>query len=175
MTATPFVVNDPGRHRPSQRHRDRDADLSARHGGRGCSPAPCTSSTSAGAASWAPPQVYEEGLYIPITKIVDKGEINHWLVDIIAANVREPVQVIGDIYSEIASNEVGGKRLVAMMDEFGLEHRRPRPAHPRPFARRSKVAVRHLSELHDGRRHERQNRWKSRRADDRTERHRCRF
>jgi hypothetical protein len=36
--------------------------------------------------------------------------------------VREPVEVIGDIYSEIASNEVGGKRLVAMMDEFGLEH-----------------------------------------------------
>ena len=67
-------------------------------------------------------QVYEEGLYLPITKIVDKGEMNQWLIDIIAANVREPVQVIGDIYSEISSNEVGGKRLVAMMDEFGLEH-----------------------------------------------------
>ena len=63
-------------------------------------------------------QVYEEGLYIPITKIVDKGEINQWLVDLIAANVREPVQVIGDIYSLISSNEVGGRRLVAMMDEF---------------------------------------------------------
>ena len=67
-------------------------------------------------------QVYEEGLYIPITKIVDSGEMNQWLIDIITANVREPVQVIGDIYSEIASNDVGGKRLVAMMDEFGLEH-----------------------------------------------------
>jgi len=67
-------------------------------------------------------QVYEEGLYLPITKIVDKGEMNQWLIDIIAANVREPVQVIGDIYSEISSNEVGGKRLIAMMDEFGLEH-----------------------------------------------------
>jgi N-methylhydantoinase B len=67
-------------------------------------------------------QVYEEGIYLPITKIVDRGEVNEWLIDIIKANVREPVQVIGDIYSEIASNEVGGKRLVAMMDEFGLEH-----------------------------------------------------
>ncbi|CAN5172862.1 hydantoinase B/oxoprolinase family protein [soil metagenome] len=67
-------------------------------------------------------QVYEEGIYIPITKIVDRGEMNDWLIDIIKANVREPIQVIGDIYSEIASNEVGGKRLVAMMDEFGLEH-----------------------------------------------------
>ncbi len=67
-------------------------------------------------------QVYEEGIYIPITKIVDRGEMNIWLIDLIKANVREPVQVIGDIYSEIASNEVGGQRLVAMMDEFGLEH-----------------------------------------------------
>jgi N-methylhydantoinase B len=67
-------------------------------------------------------QVYEEGLYIPITKIVDKGKVNQWLVDLIAANVREPVQVIGDIYSLIASNEVGGRRLTGMMDEFELEH-----------------------------------------------------
>jgi N-methylhydantoinase B len=66
-------------------------------------------------------QVYEEGIYIPITKIVDKGRVNQWLMDLIAANVREPVQVIGDIYSLISSNEVGGRRLLDMMDEFGLE------------------------------------------------------
>lgn len=67
-------------------------------------------------------QVYEEGIYIPITKIADKGKVNQWLVDLIAANVREPIQVIGDIYSLISSNEVGGRRLLDMMDEFGLEH-----------------------------------------------------
>ena len=33
-------------------------------------------------------QVYEEGIYIPITKIVDGGKVNQWLVDLIAANVR---------------------------------------------------------------------------------------
>jgi N-methylhydantoinase B len=67
-------------------------------------------------------QVYEEGIYIPITKIVDKGRVNQWLVDLIAANVREPIQVIGDIYSLISSNEIGGRRLLDMMDEFELEH-----------------------------------------------------
>ena len=65
-------------------------------------------------------QVYEEGIYIPITKIVDKGKVNQWLVDLIAANVREPIQVIGDIYSLISSNEIGGRRLLDMMDEFEL-------------------------------------------------------
>ena len=65
-------------------------------------------------------QVYEEGIYIPITKIVDRGKVNQWLVDLIAANVREPIQVIGDIYSLISSNEIGGRRLLDMMDEFEL-------------------------------------------------------
>ena len=67
-------------------------------------------------------QVYEEGIYIPITKIVDKGKVNQWLMDLIAANVREPIQVLGDIYSLISSNEIGGRRLGDMMDEFELEH-----------------------------------------------------
>ncbi|HZQ01609.1 MAG TPA: hydantoinase B/oxoprolinase family protein [Reyranella sp.] len=66
-------------------------------------------------------QVYEEGIYIPITRIAEKGKVNQWLVDLIAANVREPIQVIGDIYSLISSNEIGGRRLTEMMDEFGLE------------------------------------------------------
>ena len=43
-------------------------------------------------------------------------------LDLIAANVREPIQVIGDIYSLISSNEIGGRRLLDMMDEFELEH-----------------------------------------------------
>src|SRR6185295_17493397 len=41
---------------------------------------------------------------------------------LIAANVREPIQVLVDIYSLISSNEIGGQRLRAMMDEFELEH-----------------------------------------------------
>ncbi|MBN8873505.1 MAG: hydantoinase B/oxoprolinase family protein [Rhodospirillales bacterium] len=66
-------------------------------------------------------QIYEEGLFLPPTKIVEAGRLNQWLVDIIAANVRESVQVLGDVFSEISSNDVGGRRLLAMMDEFGLE------------------------------------------------------
>jgi len=86
-------------------------------------------------------QVYEEGIYLPITKIVDRGEVNEWLIDIIKANVREPVQVIGDIYSEIASNEVGGRRLVAMMDEFGLEHLDDLATHVLDHSREASLAA----------------------------------
>ncbi|NIO06776.1 MAG: hydantoinase B/oxoprolinase family protein, partial [Deltaproteobacteria bacterium] len=40
--------------------------------------------------------VYEEGLAIPIMKLVDNGKINEDLIRIIKANVRVPEPVLGD-------------------------------------------------------------------------------
>jgi len=66
-------------------------------------------------------QVYEEGINIPITYLAQGGVMNRMLLDVIAANNRNPVEVEGDLYSLVACNEVGGRRLVGMMDEFGME------------------------------------------------------
>lgn len=65
-------------------------------------------------------QVYEEGLYIPIMKLVDAGTLNQSLLVLMRANVREPIQVIGDIYSQIACNNVGNRRLNDMMRDCSL-------------------------------------------------------
>src|SRR5688572_12375847 len=65
-------------------------------------------------------QVYHEGLFIPIVRLVSRGRMDENVLKLIRANVREPVQVEGDIYSLIACNEVGGRRLLAMMDEFAI-------------------------------------------------------
>jgi len=65
--------------------------------------------------------VYEEGLQIPITKFAERGVVNPLLLQILRANVREPGQVVGDFYSLAACNDVGHARLVAMMEEIGLE------------------------------------------------------
>jgi len=64
--------------------------------------------------------VYEEGLYIPIMKFVDKGEVNQTLIAIVRGNVREPDQVVGDIFALGTCNEIGYRRLVEMMNEFEL-------------------------------------------------------
>jgi len=64
--------------------------------------------------------VYEEGLYIPIMKFADKGEVDETLTRIIRGNVREPDQLIGDIYALATCNEIGHRRLVDMMEEFSL-------------------------------------------------------
>ncbi|MDX5359993.1 MAG: hydantoinase B/oxoprolinase family protein, partial [Alphaproteobacteria bacterium] len=66
-------------------------------------------------------QVYEEGIYIPIMHLAKRGVMNEALFDIVRANVREPLQVEGDLYSLAACNETGSKRLLEMMREFGLE------------------------------------------------------
>ena len=66
-------------------------------------------------------QVYEEGLYIPLMKLADRGRMNDTLLDIVRGNVREPVQVTGDLFSLAACNEIGSRRLVAMMDEFQID------------------------------------------------------
>ena len=64
--------------------------------------------------------VHEEGLYIPIMRFADKGDVNTILTQIIRANVREPDQLIGDIYALSTCNEIGHRRLVDMMEEFDL-------------------------------------------------------
>ena len=65
--------------------------------------------------------VYEEGLYIPIMKFVERDVVNETLVAIVRGNVREPDQVVGDIYALATCNEIGHRRLLEMMHEYGLD------------------------------------------------------
>ena len=63
--------------------------------------------------------IFDEGLLIPPCKLVEKGEVNPLLLQIVKANSREPVANEGDIYALIACCEAGATRLSAMMEEFG--------------------------------------------------------
>lgn len=66
-------------------------------------------------------EVYEEGLRVPVTKLFDRGEPNAELFKIIRANVRTPDETVGDLYAQAACNDVGGRSLLKLMAEFGLE------------------------------------------------------
>jgi N-methylhydantoinase B len=65
-------------------------------------------------------QVFEEGLAIPLMPLAREGHFNDDLLQIIRANVREPLQVEGDVYALAACNDEGSRRLVDMMEEFGI-------------------------------------------------------
>ncbi|MEA2586979.1 MAG: N-methylhydantoinase [Thermomicrobiales bacterium] len=65
--------------------------------------------------------VFEEGLFVPITKLFDAGEPNRELLKILSANVRAPEPVLGDIHAQAAGNDVGAARLLEFMEEFRLD------------------------------------------------------
>ena len=93
-------------------------------------------------------EVFEEGLRLPIMKLFDRGEPNQVLMQIVRVNVRQPDEVIGDFYAQTASNDAGGRALLEMMEEFGLDS----IDHvAEEIIRRSEQAVRgEIAELPDG-------------------------
>jgi|HigsolmetaAR202D_1030399.scaffolds.fasta_scaffold00084_12 N-methylhydantoinase B/acetone carboxylase, alpha subunit len=66
-------------------------------------------------------EVYDEGLQIPPMKLYRAGEPNEDLFRIIHKNVRKGEMVLGDIQAQLSANKVGADRLLAFMDEYGLE------------------------------------------------------
>jgi len=66
-------------------------------------------------------EIYHEGLFLPILKFIRQGEIDPAVRAIIRANVRDPEQVEGDLFALVACNEVGGRRLRALLREFRLD------------------------------------------------------
>lgn len=66
-------------------------------------------------------QVYEEGLLVPIGYLFRRGQPNETLLEIIRANVRDPMAALGDLYSLAGCNDAGARRLLETLEEFGLE------------------------------------------------------
>jgi N-methylhydantoinase B len=64
--------------------------------------------------------VFEEGLLIPAMKLYRGGVLNEDLVQVIRANVRTPVEVLGDINALVGTNDIGGKRVLEYMEELGI-------------------------------------------------------
>jgi N-methylhydantoinase B len=64
--------------------------------------------------------IYEEGLQVPIMRFADQGTVDETLIRIVRGNVREPDQLIGDLYALATCNEIGHRRLIEMMQEFNL-------------------------------------------------------
>jgi len=65
--------------------------------------------------------VFMEGLYIPMLKLIDQGVVNETLMAMIRSNTRLPIDTEGDTYSLAGCNDVGCLRLVEMMREFAID------------------------------------------------------
>ena len=65
-------------------------------------------------------EVYEEGLIIPILRIMREGQPNEDFFSILRRNVRFSEKVVGDFRSQVGTGYVGAQRLTQLMVEQGL-------------------------------------------------------
>jgi N-methylhydantoinase B len=73
-------------------------------------------------------EIYQEGLRLPVLKLVERGVEQQAIWDIVAANVRVPDKVLGDIRAQVAACFVGERELTALFRKHGA------PALRRVFA-----------------------------------------
>ena len=66
-------------------------------------------------------ELFEEGVRVPVMKLFAGGQPNAALLEVLLANVRDPVVAEGDLHSLTACNRKGGEQLLAMLREFELE------------------------------------------------------
>lgn len=60
---------------------------------------------------------YEEGLCIPVLKIMRRGEENGDVVAFLTENLREPDETLGDLRAQFAAFEQAQKRLLRLLDD----------------------------------------------------------
>ena len=65
--------------------------------------------------------VFEEGLWIPICKLMKRHIRNDDVWKFVLSNVREPEHMAGDLHAQMASGEIGAARLNHLLDAHNLD------------------------------------------------------
>lgn len=65
-------------------------------------------------------EIHQEGIRFPPTKIVRRGELNAELMRLMEINVRSPEQNRGDLQAQIAMLMTGERRILEIVERFGL-------------------------------------------------------
>jgi N-methylhydantoinase B len=66
-------------------------------------------------------EIFQEGLQIPICRIIERGERRTDILEIIASNIRVPHESIGDLWAAVAANGVAERRLQELFTKYGRE------------------------------------------------------
>lgn len=67
-------------------------------------------------------EIFQEGLRLPGIKIRRKGVVNKEILRLIETNVRTSKEVTGDIYAQLAANNVGEKRIIDLIERYSVEY-----------------------------------------------------
>jgi N-methylhydantoinase B len=75
----------------------------------------------AGSISPDTTDIFQEGIIIPPTKLIDAGRTNEAALNIFHRNSRFPAQSLGDMRALMASNALGVRRVQEILERFGAE------------------------------------------------------
>jgi N-methylhydantoinase B len=90
-------------------------------------------------------EIYEEGLQIPMLKLMEGGRVNETLIDMIRQNIRVPEQGLGDLWAQISACRMMEERLLPLLETVDLD------ALGAEIRERSERAMREaIAELPDG-------------------------
>ncbi|MEE8556125.1 MAG: hydantoinase B/oxoprolinase family protein, partial [bacterium] len=68
-----------------------------------------------------PREVFEEGLQIPIMKLISAGRPDETLLRLLRRNVRTPELTVGDLWAQVTALDLMERRLLDLMDAYGLD------------------------------------------------------
>jgi len=74
-----------------------------------------------GSLSGEATEIFQEGLRLPAVRLINKGETDQSVMDIITCNSRMPDFLLGDVWAAIASVRIGAKRLEGLASKYGVE------------------------------------------------------
>ena len=66
-------------------------------------------------------EIWQEGIRITPLKLYDRGELRDDVMQMVVTNVRHPRDFQGDLRAMIGSARVGERRLLKLVDEYGLD------------------------------------------------------
>ncbi len=89
--------------------------------------------------------IYQEGIRIPPVHLVRGGELVGDVMSMILSNVRTPREREGDLTAQIASNRTGLRRLLSIVEKYGLDVVQAYMGHLMTYAERmTREAIRQI-------------------------------
>lgn len=67
-------------------------------------------------------EIFQEGLRIPLLKLMDGGRMNETFLQVLRRNVRIPDTVVGDLVAEISACSIGARRIGELAESYGGNH-----------------------------------------------------
>ena len=75
---------------------------------------------AAGTYNPAATEIFQEGLRLPVLKLIDAGALREDLWNLLLINTRSPAALDGDLRAMIGSTKIGADGLASVVNEFGL-------------------------------------------------------